>query len=79
MNDTIPIDSIKDRMIPAINLVPVLNKIYCLAQIPDKLEDRKLIADIYKMLLAQVVEQEAASDATPKVIGATVGGWIEYE
>jgi hypothetical protein len=41
MNDTISTDSIKDKMIPAINLVPVLEKIYVMAQIPDKLEDRK--------------------------------------
>lgn len=58
MNDAISTDQIKDKMIPAINLVPVLEKIYVFAQIPDKLEDRKLFADVYKTLLAQIVEQE---------------------
>jgi hypothetical protein len=55
MSDTIDVDSIKDKMIPAVNLVPVLEKIYVFAQIPDKLEDRKLFADVYKTLLAQIV------------------------
>ena len=54
--DVITSDQLEGTSIPSTHLVPVLQKIFVFAQLPDDLEERKRWLDVYKSLCSLLPE-----------------------